>query len=112
MGQLRLIGVVAGLAFFLGACDAFSSAPDQDTAPLGEPEAALPPPPPPQGAFLAQLTPEQTAQLNALGVEVVAPGLVPPTFSVVDIRGRAAGGNGSDGAHPKKNFIHTDAGPA
>lgn len=54
------------------------------------------PPPPPQGAFLAQLSPEQTAQLNAFGVEVVVPGVVPPAFSVADIRGKAASGTGLD----------------
>ncbi|MBD2260754.1 hypothetical protein [Pseudanabaena sp. FACHB-2040] len=96
MGQLRGIGVVIGLTFLLGACEGSPNPSDQATAPLGEPEAALPPPPPPQGAFLAQLTPEQTSQLNALGVQVVAPGQVPPTFSVVDIRGRSVAGNELD----------------
>jgi hypothetical protein len=96
MGRLQAIGVMVGLACFLAACDGFANAPDQQTAPLGAPEAVAPPPPPPQGSFLAQLTPEQTAQLQALGVDVVVPGVVPPSFGVVDIRGRAAGGSGPD----------------
>jgi hypothetical protein len=61
------------------------------TAPLATetPEnSAVPPgpPPPPEGAFLAQLPPEQTSQLISLGVDVVAPGAVPPGFSVAEIR--------------------------
>ena len=58
-----------------------------ETSTPGAPESVPPaPPPPPEGAYLAQLPPEQTSQLTNLGVDVVAPGAVPPTFSVVDIR--------------------------
>jgi len=50
---------------------------------LGNPTT---PPPPPPGAFLAQLSPDQVAQLTSLGVEVVVPGTVPPSFQVADLR--------------------------
>lgn len=64
-----------------------------ETAPLNPktpgnapPTTPMAPPPPPEGSFLGQLPPEQTSQLASLAVEVVAPGAVPPSFSVVDIR--------------------------
>ncbi|WP_198806541.1 hypothetical protein [Leptolyngbya sp. BL0902] len=56
-----------------------------DAAPL-EPSDPNAPPPPPPGAFLAQLSPDQVAQLTSLGVEVVVPGVVPPSFQVADLR--------------------------
>ncbi|MGF1570410.1 MAG: hypothetical protein ACFCVD_20440 [Nodosilinea sp.] len=85
---LILLGLVAT------ACDGPSwfnpnvGSPPADTAPLSSPGAdpGLAPPPPPAGAFLAQLSPAQTAQLKSLGVDVVVPGAVPPEFSVVDLR--------------------------
>jgi hypothetical protein len=54
-------------------------------APAGENDLSAPPPPPP-GAFLAQLSPDQVAQLTSLGIDVVVPGNVPPTFQVADLR--------------------------
>jgi len=56
------------------------------------------PPPPPEGAFLAQLPPEQTSQLISLGVDVVVPGAVPPGFSVTDIRTQQAADGGTGGS--------------
>ncbi|MBE9136770.1 hypothetical protein IQ254_06055 [Nodosilinea sp. LEGE 07088] len=56
---------------------------------LDTPNDALPsegPPPPPDGAFLAQMSPEQTNQLTSLGVEVVVPGTVPPSFAIAELR--------------------------
>ncbi|HEY9762006.1 MAG TPA: hypothetical protein V6D07_05745 [Trichocoleus sp.] len=93
------VGLSICLALLLGACGDSQQTTNQATAPLGDTPPAPPvvPPPPPQGAFLAQLTPEQTSQLNALGVEVVVPGAVPSTFVATDIRGRAATGSGPDG---------------
>ncbi|WP_017297483.1 hypothetical protein [Nodosilinea nodulosa] len=44
------------------------------------------PPPPPEGAFLAQMSPSQTSQLTSLGVDVVVPGQVPPSFAIVEMR--------------------------
>lgn len=56
------------------------------TAPLPQGTDPVTPPPPPEGAFLGQLSPEQTAQLNGLGVDVIVPGAVPSSFRVVDLR--------------------------
>ncbi|MFH7243248.1 MAG: hypothetical protein ACHWZW_10410 [Spirulina sp.] len=54
-------------------------------SPAGENDPLAPPPPPP-GAFLAQLSPDQVAQLTSLGIDVVVPGTVPPAFQVADLR--------------------------
>ncbi len=51
-----------------------------------DPTAPTAPPPPPPGAFLAQLSPDQVAQLTSLGIDVVVPGTVPPAFQVADLR--------------------------
>lgn len=79
MGRFTFVGLLA--ICFLSACD---PRPEATTAPptLDGPPA---PPPPPSGAFLAQLDPDQTAQLNQLGVDVVVPGVVPPGFRVAAI---------------------------
>jgi hypothetical protein len=76
------LGLLVGM---IGACDR----PTATTAPLDTnpaPPAPDMPPPPPPGAYLGQLPPEQTAQLQGLGVEVIVPGEVPPEFSVVEVR--------------------------
>lgn len=72
-GVLTLVGCLP--AVWLVACE---------PKPTVEPPTleAPAPPPPPSGSFLAQLAPDQTAQLNQLGVEVVVPGVVPPGFRV------------------------------
>ncbi len=73
--------LVSGLA----ACDRA----DTTSMPLDQAPAAPTtegPPPPPEGAFLAQMPPDQTSQLTSLGIDVVLPGEVPPTFSVVEMR--------------------------
>ena len=56
-----------------------------DAAPQNPHDPTVPPPPPP-GAFLAQLGPNQVAQLTSLGIDVVVPGAVPPSFQVADLR--------------------------
>lgn len=56
-----------------------------DAAPPAPSDPAAPPPPPP-GAFLAQLSPDQVAQLTSLGIDVIVPGTVPPSFQVADLR--------------------------
>lgn len=58
---------------------ALEADPQDSTAPTA-------PPPPPPGAFLAQLSPDQVAQLTSLGIDVVVPGTVPPAFQVADLR--------------------------
>jgi hypothetical protein len=84
----RVITVVAkivvglGLVGWVAACDRSPPV----TAPLNTPPAAEGPPPPPAGAFLAQMDPPQVSQLASLGVEVVVPGQVPPSFTIVDLR--------------------------
>ncbi|PZV08737.1 MAG: hypothetical protein DCF32_04010 [Leptolyngbya sp.] len=72
--------LVVGLT---SACDRPS--PTATSAPLDTPVIEGPPPPP-EGAFLAQMSPTQTSQLTSLGVEVVVPGQVPPTFAIAEIR--------------------------
>lgn len=56
-----------------------------DADPQTASDSSAPPPPPP-GAFLAQLAPDQMAQLASLGIDVVVPGTVPPSFQVADLR--------------------------
>ena len=88
-------GLIAfGVLTLVAACDGQNTGSiSGDTEPLNPetsdnapPSAGSAPPPPPAGSFLGQLPPEQTSQLASLAVEVVAPGAVPPSFSVVDIR--------------------------
>ncbi|MGF1519565.1 MAG: hypothetical protein ACFCVB_17430 [Nodosilinea sp.] len=75
----------AMLVMGLVACDrADTTSMPLDQAPA--PPTAEGPPPPPEGAFLAQMAPDQTSQLTSLGVEVVVPGEVPPSFSIVELR--------------------------
>jgi hypothetical protein len=49
-------------------------------------DGSVAPPPPPPGSFLAQLSPDQVAQLTSLGIDVVVPGTVTPSFQVADLR--------------------------
>ncbi|HSM80548.1 MAG TPA: hypothetical protein VLS96_02625 [Nodosilinea sp.] len=101
-------GAALGLGLAIVALATACDPPPPSTAPLDLPSTSAPeaaagsdadsadglgsgpggegPPPPPAGAFLAQMTPEQTAQLTQLGVEVVVPGQVPPAFSVAEMR--------------------------
>lgn len=101
MKTLLAIAWAVGLSALMVGCDSSqetATIAPPDTAPLNADSATPPaPPPPPQGSFLAQLSPEQVNQLKALGAEVVVPGVVPPTFSVAEIRGKAATGDGPDG---------------
>ena len=95
------IGLVLGAGF--SSCNMPHServrTPPPDTA--DAPEA---PPPPPERAFLAHLPPEQTARLNRLGIEVVAPSAVPPDFSVAEVLTFATEGNS-----PIYNIIYRDS---
>ncbi|MGB3202691.1 MAG: hypothetical protein WBA99_17425 [Nodosilinea sp.] len=78
------------IAGVLPACDgqrseSQSQSPASPSVPLNAPGAGGPPPPP-EGAFLGQMSPTQTSQLSSLGVEVIVPGQVPPSFSIVEMR--------------------------
>ncbi|WOD40084.1 hypothetical protein [Nodosilinea sp. E11] len=78
--KLLIIGLVLATGV---ACDRQSLTGDPPpSAPLNAPG----PPPPPDGAFLAQMAPDQTSQLTSLGVDVVVPGEVPPAFAIVEMR--------------------------
>ncbi|MGB3308888.1 MAG: hypothetical protein WBG32_24225 [Nodosilinea sp.] len=84
---LALLLIAGGLP----ACDSQRSGPQSQSptspsAPLNAPGPAEVPPPPPEGAFLGQMSPPQTDQLTRLGVEVIVPGQVPPSFSIVEMR--------------------------
>lgn len=91
---LLSLGLIV-LAGWAGGCDRRGTESPTATVPAPPPEAA--PPPPPVGAFLAQLSPDQLQQLEALGVEVVVPGVVPAAFSVADIQANPGSGSGPDG---------------
>ncbi len=86
--KTAIAATVLLLAAGLAACDGPSprgKAPADTSVPLNAPTVDGPPPPP-AGAFLAQMSPTQTSQLTTLGVDVVVPGQVPPSFSIVEIR--------------------------
>ncbi|NJL47052.1 MAG: hypothetical protein HC929_05505 [Leptolyngbyaceae cyanobacterium SM2_5_2] len=72
------------------SCDRDSQTAQSPTEPLNPDPSASPappaPPPPPEGAFLAQLSPQQVSQLNSLGIDVVVPGVVPSSFTVAEMR--------------------------
>lgn len=100
-----LVGLLASLLIGLlsGACDpsaptglapagGIGEDPPPPLAPETQPlhgdrpaDADAPPPPPPED-LLAQLSPDQVAQLNSLGIPVVVPEAVPPSFQVADLR--------------------------
>ncbi|PSN12529.1 hypothetical protein C7293_19715, partial [filamentous cyanobacterium CCT1] len=87
--KTAIAATVLLLAAGVAACDGPRVGPvgqsSADTsAPLDAP--AVSPPPPPEGAFLGQMSPTQTSQLTSLGVDVIVPGQVPPSFSVVEMR--------------------------
>ena len=95
--QLRDRTVVAIVALLLGACggepsesSGSNTAPSSESSPSLEESASsvLPPPgeegppPPPSSAFIALLTPEQTAELRVLGSPLVVPTDIPTGFLV------------------------------
>lgn len=80
-----LVGAVVGLC--LGGTAACRNAPPPPE-PTEESTAVSPtaPPPPPSSAFLGLLAPEQTAQINALGLPLVLPTTVPAGFSATQVQ--------------------------
>lgn len=90
LGGLVLVGLVA--------CGSPEAASPPDTAAAPEPTGgpAPEPPPPPQQAFLALLTPEQTAALRALQVPIVVPTAIPAGFAVSQVITEPAGADLGD----------------
>jgi hypothetical protein len=94
MARIRLLTVISiVLGLMAGGCDrgsqSVSEPLDADLPPpaeTGPTEATSEPPPPPPEAFLARLPPEEASQLRNLGVEVIVPGNVPPSFSLATLR--------------------------
>ncbi|MGG6238301.1 hypothetical protein ACQ4N7_06635 [Nodosilinea sp. AN01ver1] len=86
--KTAIAATVLLLAAGLTACDGQIGSTEQSAADTSAPlnASADGPPPPPDGAFLAQMSPTQTSQLSSLGVDVVVPGQVPPSFSIVEMR--------------------------
>ncbi|MBE7382400.1 MAG: hypothetical protein F6J95_013445 [Leptolyngbya sp. SIO1E4] len=64
-----------------------SSSPTESPPPLQEG-----PPPPPSSAFIALLSPEQTAEIRMLGVPLVVPTDIPAGFTVVHVEGTQENG--------------------
>ncbi|NER84354.1 MAG: hypothetical protein F6K42_33445 [Leptolyngbya sp. SIO1D8] len=80
------LGVIA-ILMFLSACGGSSS----EIPSVEAPDTAVPPPtqegppPPPSSAFIALLSPEQTAEIKALGVPLVVPTSIPAGFLVTHV---------------------------
>lgn len=129
INPLIVVGVVSLLA--LGACDSRSNAPGDAPSdasgnraneltgndPASEapppqtgnaaPDAATTaPPPPPPGAFVAQITPSQTAELKQLGVEVAVPTAVPPEFQAIILKTEQK--PGEPGGGPAYTLVYRD----
>ena len=84
----RLGLLTSSLCLVLAACSreapVANSAPDELPVATQDLEAA-PPPPPPQSAFIAAITPEQSAQIKALDVPFVLPTAIPEGFLVEQV---------------------------
>ena len=83
---LAVVPAIAGLCL-LGLAACRPAPPEIAAPPSTEPTASVPgaPPPPPDTAFLALITPEQTAQIRALGLPLVLPTAIPEGFGVVQL---------------------------
>lgn len=85
------LGGLLAIALGMVACDRAETAAPTPPAPV-PPEAELTtPPPPPAGAFIALLSPEQTAEIRTLGVAIVVPTVIPPGFRVEAVETGDAG---------------------
>jgi len=76
------LGLVVACDSAPTALEPSAPAPESSTASSTEPP---PPPPPPDTAFLALLTPDQTAQIRELGLPLVLPTAIPDGFGVAQI---------------------------
>jgi hypothetical protein len=92
-----LLLVLLGAAI-VTACDRPDPATPPRSVPTVEEDAIAPvpaaadvaptapsPPPPPDNAFLALLTPDQTAELQTLAVPIVVPATIPPGFVLAEV---------------------------
>ncbi len=96
---------VAGLgAIALNACQ--TSHTPEAPVPPPPPDATVlqAPPPPPPSAFLALLTPEQTAAIRTLGVPLVVPTSIPAGFQVESVVTK------TDGRFPGYTVLYRDGG--
>ncbi|NJN04723.1 MAG: hypothetical protein HC816_20850 [Leptolyngbyaceae cyanobacterium RM1_1_2] len=100
--MMRSLGLLT-LSLAIGACQ--STEPANLTAPPTASSAA-PPPPPPPGALIAQLQPDQTQQLESLGIAVAIPTEVPPEFEIVDLVAEAATAE----LGPQYQMVYRDSG--
>ncbi len=79
--------MIGGLGLtLLSSCSGPAVSPEVPTA---DPEAIAPatpvPPPPPRSAYIALLTPEQTAEIKALAIPLVVPTAIPAGFVVESV---------------------------
>ena len=89
LNNCRRLGLLTtSLCLVLAACsrEAPVATPDSDPPlPVTTQGFEAVPPPPPQSAFIASLTPEQSAQIKALDVPVVLPTAIPDGFLVEQV---------------------------
>ena len=92
LNNCRRLGLlISSLCLVLAACSreapVASSDPDEPLPVATEnlEAAPPPPPPPPQSAFIASITPEQSAQIKALDVPLVLPTAIPEGFLVEQV---------------------------
>lgn len=88
-GSLLLLAVaIGGCGFDPGNQPSAEPAPpasDSQANDQGEPNLSEAPPPPPEGAFIAQLTPEQNQKLLDLGIDVAIPTQIPSGFQAISV---------------------------
>ncbi|NEQ42055.1 MAG: hypothetical protein F6K00_00250 [Leptolyngbya sp. SIOISBB] len=87
--QLQWLGIALASFGLVGisACQNAPNPPEATESSTTAPAESLPPapPPPPDTAFLALLSPTQTAQIRVLGLPLVLPTAIPDEFGVVQI---------------------------
>ncbi|WP_346289164.1 hypothetical protein [Sphaerothrix gracilis] len=81
--MMRSLSLILSFSLTLAACQ--SAAPEVSPSPASSLADSAAPPPPPAGAFIGQLQPEQTQQLEALGIAVAIPTEVGPEFQVAKL---------------------------
>ena len=88
--QRQRLGIALASFGLLGitACQNVPNPPEATAPAPAAPAESVPPapPPPPDDAFLALLTPDQTAQIRALELPLVLPTAIPDEFGVVEVQ--------------------------